>query len=108
MRSIGIVGGTVRPKRAFAAVLLAALATAVCIWFSGSAVASSPCSDDFTGPSGGAWGLAANWTSPEDSSEHALPGKEDVVCLEGTTVDVAAGGAVADSMLRERGPAVSL
>jgi hypothetical protein len=73
-------------------------AIAICAWLSASAVAGPACSNDFTGPSAGAWGQALNWTSATDASEHAVPGTGDVVCLGGMTVDIASGIAHADSV----------
>jgi hypothetical protein len=90
--------GPLRGRHVLLALSGITCAIAICAWLSASAVAGPACSDDFTGASAGAWGLALNWTSATDASEHAVPGTGDVVCLGGTTVDIASGSAHADSV----------
>ena len=104
MRSNKNIGGRDRRRR-YGLVGISGLACAVaaCVWLTATAAASPACSDDFTGASGGSWGLAANWTSASDGSVHAVPGTLDVVCLGGTTVDVASGSAHADSVQGQGG-----
>jgi hypothetical protein len=73
---------------ALTVVLLAAFAAA----FSAPAGAVS-CTDEFTGPTGGEWKTASNW------SEDKVPTSSTVVCWTGKTVVVSATTAQADSIL---------
>jgi hypothetical protein len=95
--------GTLRRRHLLPALAGMTCALAIFAWLSASAVAGPACSDDFTGASDGAWSLAGNWTSATDSSEHAVPGTLDVVCLGGTTVSIASGSAHADSVQGQGG-----
>jgi hypothetical protein len=58
--------------------------------------AASPCTDTFTGASGGSWATSANWTT--DAATHVVPGSSDVVCLGSNTVLVGAGAQTASSI----------
>src|ERR1700722_19976682 len=64
---------------------------------SAAATAAPPaCTDNFTGPSGGDWGTAANWTKVSDSS-NAVPTATDVACSS-LPVTVSETGDTADSI----------
>jgi hypothetical protein len=58
--------------------------------------AASPCTDTFTGASGGNWAASGNWTT--DAATHVVPGSSDVVCLGSNTVLVNAGAQTASSI----------
>jgi hypothetical protein len=58
--------------------------------------AASPCTDTFTGASGGDWAVSGNWTTA--AAAHVVPGSSDVVCLGSNTVLVSAGAQTASSI----------
>jgi hypothetical protein len=58
--------------------------------------AASPCTDTFTGASGGSWAASGNWTT--SAATHVVPGSSDVVCLGSNTVLVGAGAQTASSI----------
>jgi hypothetical protein len=58
--------------------------------------AASPCTDTFTGASGGNWAVSGNWTT--DAAAHVVPGSSDVACLGSNTVLVSAGAQTAGSI----------
>jgi hypothetical protein len=98
-----ISGRGTRRAASVAALGTAGFVAVVILALSASIAAATPsCTDDFTGPSGGVWSLAGNWTSVSDSS-HVVPGDLDVVCLEGSIVDISSGTADADSIQAQGG-----
>lgn len=89
--------GSLRRRLVLTGTGLAVMAAMTCFLWVASASAQPACSDDYTGPSGGAWDTEANWTSPTSPSSHNVPTMTDVACVpSGTTVDVGSneGGAV--------------
>ena len=58
--------------------------------------AASPCTDTFTGASGGNWAVSGNWTT--DAAAHVVPGSSDAVCLGSNTVLVSSGAQTASSI----------
>jgi hypothetical protein len=91
-------------RRRLAALLAAGVGSiAALAVISAAAVATPSCGDDFTGPAGGSWATAANWTSATDPSAHAVPGSSTVVCLEGVGVVISSGAQAADSVQGQGG-----
>ncbi len=92
MRRPNRYGRRVRRAAAIAALGATAIAGAI-----GATAAAAPtCTDTFTGPSGGLWQTAANWTTA--SNMHAVPGAGDVACWSAGTIVVSDAAATADSV----------
>lgn len=71
-------------------------ATAIAGAIGATAAAAPTCTDTFTGPSGGLWQTASDWTTASDT--HAVPGSGDVACWAAGTDVVSDAAATADSV----------
>lgn len=89
------------PSRSRLAALAGTVVAALAVLglLSASAGASPPCTDSFTGASGGLWQTASNWTSALSPSVHLVPTSADVACWPANvTVVLSSGLQTADSV----------